>query len=466
MTITGFDPARNFAIADLASGITNVATSITLATGKGALFPDPSADGAFNVPLYNSTDYTAPWLDPDVEIVRVTAKSTDTFTVTRAQEGTSAVAHNTGGKTYSLYMALTRKAYDDLITALIAVRGVTLGGTGAATFTDGGVLIGNGTGAVQATSAGTAGQVLTSNGTGVDPTFQTASGGTVDNGVQNFRLTLVTGTPVMTTDQTAKTTVYLTPYTGNRIALYDGSSAWSILTSAEVSLSLSGYTADKNYDIWAYNNSGTLTLDSTVWTNDTTRATALAYQDGVLVKSGTTTRRYIGTIRITGTTGQTEFTIAPTAATGGTNNKLFLWNYYNRIPLIAICRDDTNSWTYSSATWRNANNSASNRVSFVTGVAESSIDAVYNQLARCSNGYVHNGIGYDSASAISGFSGIAGSDGVAYSKNNAIAEYTLVPSAGFHYMQALELTDSGSTDPLYYGDGLYGNTALYIKTLY
>lgn len=51
------------------------------------------------------------------------------------------------------------------------------GGTGAGTFTDGGVLIGNGTGAIQATSAGTAGQVLTSNGAGVDPTFQNAAGG-------------------------------------------------------------------------------------------------------------------------------------------------------------------------------------------------------------------------------------------------------------------------------------------------
>ena len=49
------------------------------------------------------------------------------------------------------------------------------GGTGASTFTDGGVLIGNGTGAVQVTSAGTSGQVLTSNGAGVDPTFQAAA---------------------------------------------------------------------------------------------------------------------------------------------------------------------------------------------------------------------------------------------------------------------------------------------------
>lgn len=49
---------------------------------------------------------------------------------------------------------------------------VPMGGTGVATLGDAGVLIGNGTGAVQVTSAGTAGQVLTSNGAGVDPTFQ------------------------------------------------------------------------------------------------------------------------------------------------------------------------------------------------------------------------------------------------------------------------------------------------------
>jgi len=62
--------------------------------------------------------------------------------------------------------------------------GVEHGGTGVSSFTDAGVLIGNGTGAVQATSAGTSGQVLTSNGPGVDPTFQNAAGGSFD--VQTF----------------------------------------------------------------------------------------------------------------------------------------------------------------------------------------------------------------------------------------------------------------------------------------
>jgi hypothetical protein len=61
------------------------------------------------------------------------------------------------------------------VTASTAIS-VANGGTGATSFTDAGVLIGNSTGAVQSTSAGTSGQVLTSNGAGVDPTFQDAAG--------------------------------------------------------------------------------------------------------------------------------------------------------------------------------------------------------------------------------------------------------------------------------------------------
>ncbi len=57
------------------------------------------------------------------------------------------------------------------------ILGVANGGTGVDTLGDAGVLIGNGTDAVQVTSAGISGQVLTSNGAGVDPTFQNAAGG-------------------------------------------------------------------------------------------------------------------------------------------------------------------------------------------------------------------------------------------------------------------------------------------------
>jgi len=54
---------------------------------------------------------------------------------------------------------------------------VNSGGTGAATFTTNGVLFGNGTGALQVTSAGTDGQVLQANSTG-GPVFADLDGGT------------------------------------------------------------------------------------------------------------------------------------------------------------------------------------------------------------------------------------------------------------------------------------------------
>jgi hypothetical protein len=48
------------------------------------------------------------------------------------------------------------------------------GGTGAQSFTDHGVILGSGTGALSVTAVGTATHVLTSNGAGSDPTFQAA----------------------------------------------------------------------------------------------------------------------------------------------------------------------------------------------------------------------------------------------------------------------------------------------------
>lgn len=184
-------------------------------------------------------------------------------------------------------------------------------------------------------------------------------GGVVDVGLCNGRLTLETGVPVSTTNQTAKTTLYFTPYKGNRISLYDGSSVWRTLTFTELSLDISGYTADKNYDIWAYNNSGTVALDSTVWTNDTTRATALAMQDGVYVKTGATTRRYLGTIRITATTGQCEDSVT----------KRYVWNYYNRVRK-EFTKTSTASHSYNTAAFRAWNNDSSLKVEYVCGLDE------------------------------------------------------------------------------------------------
>src|SRR3972149_4877028 len=93
------------------------------------------------------------------------------------------------------------------------------------------------------------------------------------------RLTLTSGTPVTTADVTAATSIYFTPYIGDRIAIYDGT-RWRLYLFAELTLALGTLTAALPYDVFIYDNAGTLTLEALAWTNGTTRATALVRQKG------------------------------------------------------------------------------------------------------------------------------------------------------------------------------------------
>ena len=75
----------------LASGISNVATSMTVAAGTGTALLG-------GVTIQSGDQFTVA-IDPDTaneEIVFITAASTDTFTIDRQEAGTSAVAHSAG----------------------------------------------------------------------------------------------------------------------------------------------------------------------------------------------------------------------------------------------------------------------------------------------------------------------------------------------------------------------------------
>ena len=115
-------PARNNAVGTLASGIDSTTTTIVLTAGQGAKFPT-TAEGEWYSAIYNSTDYSAPHLDPNFEIVKITARSTDTLTVVRGQDGTTAVSHNTGGKTYTFFNGWFKISIDRTRDAITAVSG-------------------------------------------------------------------------------------------------------------------------------------------------------------------------------------------------------------------------------------------------------------------------------------------------------------------------------------------------------
>lgn len=237
----------------------------------------------------------------------------------------------------------------------------------------------------------TRGMVLSSTGSavsfsaGVKNVYVVQAGDDLTHTV-NGRLTLTSGTPITTTDVTAATSVYFCPVGGNQITLWDGY-AWCTGAFSELTLSLSGYTGGKPYDIWCYLNSGAPTLDSTVWTNDTTRATAVTLQDGRYCKSGDKTRLYLGTIYTTGT-GTTE---------DSANNR-YLWNMYNRRSRPLWAADTTANWDYTGG-WRFARGESANRVNVLCGVSE---DAIQLGLLAFAGGLTNGGaaaIGEDSSSA-------------------------------------------------------------------
>ena len=175
--------------------------------------------------------------------------------------------------------------------------------------------------------------------------------------VSSGRLTLESGVPVSTTDQTSKTIVYYTPYNGNTLSLYNGTS-WNSYTFSEVSISLGTLTSGKNYDVFAYVSGSTVTLElGAAWTSDTARSDAISLLNGVYVKTSNNTRRYLGTFRTTATT-----------TTEDSSTKRFLWSINNQQQRSMLRNESTASWTYQALAYRYVNNSSSNRVEVVCGL--------------------------------------------------------------------------------------------------
>jgi hypothetical protein len=255
------------------------------------------------------------------------------------------------------------------------------------------------------------------------------------------RLTLESAVPISTSDQSAKTTLYFTPYLGNHISLYDGS-AWSSTTFAETSLSLAGFTASKPYDIFGYLSSGTLTLEAVVWTSTTARATSLAAQDGVYVKSGSATKRYLGTIYINSSGGQTDDTTA----------KRYVWNYYNRVQRPLLRLETSGSWTYSTATFRQANANTANQVDMVVGVKESLLSLDLRVMFADTAGDIHAiGIGEDSTTTVDTSNGVGtvvtnGTANILYGINYTL---TKMPAVGRHFYTWLEYAANAGTTTWY-----------------
>jgi hypothetical protein len=106
----------------LASGISNSATSMTVATGAGAALLggvtlDPGNIDTFSVAI-----------DPDTqneEIVFITANSSDTFTIVRNQSGTSAISHSGGATVKHVFVSEALNAFEAGLNETIPLNAQT-----------------------------------------------------------------------------------------------------------------------------------------------------------------------------------------------------------------------------------------------------------------------------------------------------------------------------------------------------
>lgn len=140
----------------LASGISNSATTMTVATGTGSTLLGGVTLAAGNVDQFTVA------IDPDTqneEIVFITAVSTDTFTIVRGRAGTSAISHS-GGAT--VRHVLTSDDLTFYTTGVATADGAVQKSTATA---KGDLLVATASGVIARQGVGTNGQVLTADST-------------------------------------------------------------------------------------------------------------------------------------------------------------------------------------------------------------------------------------------------------------------------------------------------------------
>lgn len=293
------------------------------------------------------------------------------------------------------------------------------------------------------------------------------------------RLTLTSSTPVMTSDVTAGTSIYYTPYIGNIVPITTNSTTFAARTFSELTLTLSvNHLTNTLYDIFLFDNAGAITIGTgPAWSSATAGSSSRGAGAGttelqrlnglwtnkvsMTARNGATTYTvganlgtYLGTF-LTTAAGTTASVFAPSAAAGGTDNKLFVWNSFNRVNYSSVSKESAASWSYTLATLRPMDNSTSNRISYVDGLGESFVrGAVAARIATAAvnASFGRIGMGRNKTTGSFDFDSyvIAPTAGGQNSAVSASGIWT--PSLGNNYIQAIEAAD-GTNASTFAGGG-------------
>lgn len=304
------------------------------------------------------------------------------------------------------------------------------------------------------------------------------------------RITLASGTPVMGTSQTAMNSIYYTSIgTGNSVPVYNGTKfvsaslcAVGTVGACELAVTLgSNWAASSMFDWFVGFNGATATFcsgpdwsagavpGSNIFSASTrgsgAGSTELTRIGGLIVNKNVITCRYantstfscpayqctyVGTTRTDGVAGQISFTYGGPSIPAS----LMVWNAYHRETICTTVYDTTSSWTYSSGTIRQANNSSVNEVDFVTGGVGSSIDASNTVLIRPANSvgaYGYIGLALDSVTVFDKKTQLINTSTNTFNVPASVSN-TYQGPIGAHYIAATEAGD-GATTTTYFGDG-------------
>lgn len=223
-------------------------------------------------------------------------------------------------------------------------------------------------------------------------------GGATTVPVPQGRLTLTSNTPVLNTNTVNQSTIYYTPYVGNQIPIYNGTTfASASFSQITLTLNDSGHPTGRIYDVFAFLSAGAASIGTgPSWTNTSARGTGAGTTEivrtnglwtntnNINLRNGTNIvsavsanlATYLGSFYTTAS-AQTGMSMAHNgggspAIASGSNNIMGLWNAYNRLSMATL-GGDLSSWTYTSAARRAWNGSNANRITWLDGLQESSV---------------------------------------------------------------------------------------------
>jgi hypothetical protein len=277
-----------------------------------------------------------------------------------------------------------------------------------------------------------------------------SSGGTsvtLQQQATSGRLTLTSGTPILTATVSGANTVYFTPYQNNLFVEVSQ-------VTTDTTKSPAAAAANSNYDVFCWYAPAFSCTRGPPWTSNTARGagagttqiSGMPPTNTVAITNGPGAGQgyYVGSFR-TNASATVDYIFAA-GASGGTAGVISVWNYYNRRHVGMKVIDNGASYSYTLSTIRQARASAGNQISFLSGLAEDAISAVRAgsmNAAAVANAFSQTGIGLDSTTAYDGGAWVLNTAPTTAGLQQRFSMTdTIQPQLGWHTVSANENGDN------------------------